>query len=128
MPKFLEIKFDPPIFVYNTKPHGLLLPLKGAQALWWYYVTVLAQLKDADENLVLEGEEDKVVLYESLFRKAAEMYDVDINELSNFWPLVDVEAARLNSLRAEDKAQGGFYIELAKEYRFEGSLTVRSKH
>lgn len=96
-----SIIFEPPMFALHTEIHGGKLSsiTREHHALWWYYVIAMRNYRDDEkgERVVYEGEPDLNPQYEQLFRRAAELYGVDVNTLANFWPVVDAEIDRWNS-------------------------------
>lgn len=101
-PQVLTFKFEPPNFPKHTEPSGLLKPIAEHQALFYYYVLAISNWKRENDELVLEGEKDPDANYEQLFRNCALMYNVDINTMANFWPIIDAELERYNELQPED--------------------------
>lgn len=101
VPRTMRVVFNPPFFKKHTEPNGHLKPIPEHQALWYYCILASSNWKRETDELVYEGEPDIVANYEQLFRNAAMMYNVDIDILANFWPIVDAELERYNATLEE---------------------------
>jgi hypothetical protein len=116
------IRFEPMRFMSHTKPIGYLPDEPGAQALWWYSVVLMQQIKRQKEVPLYEGELDSEAEPRafSLFRAAARIYGVDIETLHRYWPAVDKEMARYNTEKL-NKSKGvavGLMIDIPMQFRF----------
>ena len=120
-----HVTFEPKLWADMTVPVGKLPREAGAQALWYYFMLaskIVAESRPG-ETLRYEGELDIYHSLENVYRSVCVMYNVDPNDVQNFWPAVDEQLAHLNSMRhtsAWAEGRPGSYIpleKLADEYR-----------
>lgn len=100
MVKPYKIQWEAPHFTEHSEAMGGKLSFTNRfhHALFWYYIMATkAHEEESGGRVVLEGEPDLNPRYDNLFRAAATIYEVDIEQLANHWDVVDREIDRWNA-------------------------------
>lgn len=110
MSKRYRIEFVCQMFPEQTVPVGALAPTNACQALWRYYITMQALLREYRKPR-LEG--DKFELQpQKTMRGVAKLYNVTPDEMIRYWPLVDMQCDLMLQRRMEP------------EYRFDKPVII----
>jgi hypothetical protein len=89
------LNFSAPFFDAYTHRYGGHLPKDvAAHALFYYHLLARKQYESNRDNLVYEGEKDKVFNPRGLWMTIAGIYGVDPNEMGNYWEPVMLELMR----------------------------------
>jgi hypothetical protein len=103
------IKFAPVIYPHLQVPNGFLSPERASHALWYYYLcarqTYETHVKDI---IVLEGDADPSANFRRLIEMIAKAYGVEVGNMVQAWPEIDMQCTALNLPQLPDEEQYRF--------------------
>lgn len=110
MPKEIEHKgkkiklfFQPIFFEPYLTPNGFLTKDLACHAMFYAYIIAQANVKEIQEKLFYDNEEDQVYNFRDLFKTIATIYNVDPDKMWNYKFLVEqqMRALFLKTIPAE---------------------------